>query len=126
MTKKYIFLALLVMVAIFAISQVSAVDSNFTDIMDVEDETPIDDTQEDVEIDLISTDEENDVLSTTYSPENYSDLKECIGKANDGDTINLNGTYFFEDEIAITKSINIIGSDKATITVDSFSTYYGR
>ena len=59
------------------------------------------------------------------SPENYSDLKECIGKANDGDTINLNGTYFFEDEIAITKSINIIGSDKATITVDSFSTYYG-
>ena len=36
MTKKYIVLALLIIVAIFAISQVSAVDSNLTDIMNVE------------------------------------------------------------------------------------------
>lgn len=89
-------------IALSAISQVSAADLNQTD-------------------DKLTIDDEN-ILTTTYSPKNYDDLKTAISNASDGDTIELNGTYEFNGVITVTKSINIIGlSDGATIKYDGFS-----
>lgn len=61
------------------------------------------------------------VISTTYNPKNFTDLKNNVENAIDGDTIELNGTYEFEGVIKITKSISIVGAgDGAKIKRDPF------
>lgn len=96
---------LLIVIAMSAISQVSASDLNETS--HDEDKLAIDDV---------------DTLTTTYSPKNFTDLETTINNANDGDIIELNGTYEFKKVITIKKSIHIVGlGEGATIKYNDFA-----
>lgn len=96
---------LLIVIALSAISQVSASDLNETS--HDEDKLAIDDV---------------DTLTTTYSPKNFTDLETTINNADDGDIIELNGTYEFKKVITIKKSINIVGlGEGATIKYNDFA-----
>lgn len=85
-------------VAVLMIGQVSAADLNESDTITIDENI-----------------NSQDVISTTHTPKNYTDLKNSIENAADGDIIELNGTYEIENTITITKSIEIVGVDDVTI-----------
>ncbi len=85
-------------VAVLMIGQVSAADLNESDTITIDENI-----------------NSQDVISTTHTPKNYTDLKNSIENAADGDIIELNGTYEIENTIKITKSIEIVGVDDVTI-----------
>ena len=85
-------------IVVLMICQVSAADLNESDTMTID---------EDIN--------SQDVISTIHTPKNYTDLKNSIENAADGDRIELNGTYEIENTITITKSIEIVGVDDVTI-----------
>ena len=71
------------------------------------------------------------ISKDNYSPKNYfsdvqknyfSDIINLINKANDGDTINLNGTYYGNGtSIKINKILNIIGDVNTTLDANGSS-----
>lgn len=85
-------------IVVLMVCQVSAADLNESDTMTID---------EDIN--------SQDVISTIHTPKNYTDLKNSIENAADGDRIELNGTYEIENTITITKSIEIVGVDDVTI-----------
>ena len=76
-------------VAVLMIGQVSAADLNESDTITIDENI-----------------NSQDVISTTHTPKNYTDLKNSIENAADGDIIELNGTYEIENTITITKYTN--------------------
>lgn len=102
MSKKYLICLLLVIVVISAISQVNATELNGTE-------------------EIIFTDDCDEVLSTIYAPKDFNELENSIESANDGDTIELNGTYYFPKTITVDKSLNIVGSDNTVVQQDEFN-----
>lgn len=100
-SKKRLLCGLLVIVTLLAvISQVSATD-NLT-------------------ADNIAVSDDSQIITTTYSPKNFTDLQNNIETAEDGDIIELNGTYEFKNTIKVNKSITIKGTDETIIKKDPF------
>ncbi len=79
-----------------------------------------------IEDDAISDDvlgNDNPSEGVTYSPKNFTDLKNCIETAEEGATIELNGTYVFDSTVTVNRAVNIVGvGDGANIKHDSFNT----
>ena len=102
MNKKILFIFLII--GIFAISHVSAED-NLTDLQ----------TTNSDEIADLSLNDKDNILTTTVhkldsSNATFSDVESTIQSAEEGDTIELTGSFTFSKMINIDKSIYIVGT----------------
>lgn len=111
MKKKIIFL-LIVLMSICVVSHASAVDDvNGTEIAVTEE---------------IALSEDN-VHQFNGEDYNFDNIQSTFESANDGDKIYFNGTFVFDREISVKKSVTIEGiGEGATITLDDYQTVNSR
>ncbi|WP_458404774.1 hypothetical protein [Methanobrevibacter sp.] len=123
MKKKLIFF-LIILISICAISNVSAnvqPDDIASDAQNIETQgipSLIDDSIG-VETQNQLTDEADTIHKVDSKDKNFSDIQTTVDSANDGDTIELNGTFDFnqkDNAILINKTLTIVGAGEgATI-----------
>lgn len=56
-------------------------------------------------------------VKTSIVPDDYATIKEAIGNANDGDTILVKEGTYQESNIAINKSVKVVGENKETTII---------
>jgi len=126
--KKKILFFLIILISICTISNVCAADDVASDISDnqiaaqtidsIEASTVDDDTyQQEVTTEVKSTGNTHKLNSDTNT---FEDIQKTIDLADDGDTIELNGTFSFnknDNEITINKTITISGAGDGAIII---------
>ena len=115
--KKHVFVLILVMLCIFTITSVTAVDLNQTEDMS---NSLIDDNSDKLSNDIFKDDglkyhEDVEILGTTYTPKDSTELQVFVLSAKSGDTIVLNGTYETTTTINVDKKLNFVGINDATV-----------
>ena len=110
--NKKLALLFIILISVCAISHASAADNSTDAVTQIENNEIIDSCN----VESISADEAGDNSSNVYYVDSNSNVQSAIDKANEGDTIVLNGTFELKDAISINKTISIIGyGDGATL-----------
>ena len=120
--RKHVFIFVLLIMLIGMISAVSAVDMNQNDTVAIEDinddVVAVEGAQKSIgsdEIIGLGVSENSEILATNYTPQTFSEIQASVDSANGGDTIILRGQYIFTSTVNVTKQLNFVGQNDATV-----------